>query len=224
MKFDAAAAPLKAELATVGFPIEGFGNTWFNFRPEHKVFIPILIRWLPRIENRGVRETIVRLLTDRRARPLAARPLVEEFKRIQGSESWVPYYKATVAGAVGVVADDSVFDEIAALFSDRRHGWSRAWLYPAFQRSRDPRAEHVLLKVLESSREESQAAISKLTIRALGNRGSSKAKKLIREFLLHSETDVRKEAGKSLDKIARAELKAAKKATVGATVLGVKRQ
>ena len=208
MEFAVAAAPLKAELATVGFPVEGFGSTWFNFRPEHKVFIPILIKWLPRIENQNVRETIVRLLTDRMARPVAANPLIDEFKRVRGSETWVPYYKATVAAGIAVVADESSFDALVSLVSDPRHGWARGWLLPVFWRMHDPRTDDTLLKVLEGAKGEEETAVPVQGIRVLGNRGCSKAKPYIEEYLNHPEAIVRKEAAKSLEKIARAEAKA----------------
>lgn len=210
-EFNAAAAPLKAELARVGFPVEKLGSLFFNFRPEHRVFIPILIKWLPRLDNREVKETIVRLLTDRMARPVAARPMIEEFKRTPSTEPWMLHYKTAIASGLAVVADDSVFDETVALLRDRDHGWSRGMLCIALGRMKHPLVEDVLLEILERERNVTPVAVTRSAIRALGNRKSSRAKPVLAGFLDHPEPLVRKEAQKSLDKIARAEQKAREK-------------
>jgi hypothetical protein len=210
-RFNAAAAPLKLELAQVGFPVEDLGRLFFKFRPEHSVFIPILIKWLPRIDYIEVKDTIVRLLTDGLARPVAARPLIEEFKRSPvTNEPRLLHYKWAIGNALSVVADDSVFEEIVELIRDERHCWSRDMLPLAFQRMKDPRVVDVLIDVLDQDPGGTgrDAGLTRTAIRALGNKKASRAKDKIRKFLSHPEPLVRKEAEKSLEKIARAEEKA----------------
>ncbi|MBI2912545.1 MAG: HEAT repeat domain-containing protein [Chloroflexi bacterium] len=211
LEFNRAAAGLKAELAQVGFPVEDLGRLWFNFKPEHKVFIPILIKWLPQVDYVEVKETIVRLLTDRMARPIAARPLIEEFRRAPISdEPRILHYKWAIGQALAVVADDSVFNDIAELLRERRHRWSRDMLCIALGRMKNPAATDVLLDVLteDEGQLQREAAVLMSAVRALGNRKASKAKAHIERFLTHAEPLVRKEAERSLAKIEKAEKKA----------------
>jgi len=76
------------------------------------------------------------------ARPAAAPVLIEEFRKVHDPSGlglgWV------VGNALSVVADDSVFGEIAALAQDRSYGKARQMVVLGLARSKDPRAVPLL--------------------------------------------------------------------------------
>jgi hypothetical protein len=206
-----AAAPLKADLAKAGVHVSSTSELLYYHLKDIPAAIPVLLRWLPRMENLDIKEGIVRALTDKAVRPFAAPALIEEFREAPlTDEPRIQYLKSAIANALSVVATDLVFDEIAELAWDRRHGWSRALLCTALQRMKNPEAEDVLMRVLEGERGETEPAVARFAVRALGNRKSVRAKALIEEFLDYPDPErlVGKEAERSLDKIARAEQKA----------------
>jgi hypothetical protein len=79
--YDRAAAPLKAELAAAGFDVESVADL-YNERRHYEAAVPILLRWLPRIEHSAVKKSVVRALTVEWARPEAAPVMVEELRRL----------------------------------------------------------------------------------------------------------------------------------------------
>jgi len=77
------ATPLLAELEAAGLPTEDFGH-FTTLRPvafDFRRSVPILLRWLPRMTNPLVKEVIIRSLTTRFAKPVAAPTLIDEFRR-----------------------------------------------------------------------------------------------------------------------------------------------
>lgn len=99
-------------------------------RPTPKPAVPILIDQLQSVTDSRVMEGIVRALSIPRARPIAAKPLVELFPRL----SDVPLVQWAVGNALAVVADDSVADPLLTLLFDRRHGRAREMLATALAR------------------------------------------------------------------------------------------
>lgn len=101
-EYDRVAAPLKAELAKAGFQVDSVDDL-HNQRLDYRDAIPILLEWLPRIENRDVKESVVRALTVKWAKPAAAPLLIEEFRRADDSSElglrWV------IGNALAEVAD-----------------------------------------------------------------------------------------------------------------------
>ncbi len=70
------AAPLLAELEAGGLPTEDFGH-FTTLRPmafDFERSVPILLRWLPRMDNPLAKEVMVRSLTTRFAKPVRRRP------------------------------------------------------------------------------------------------------------------------------------------------------
>jgi HEAT repeat protein len=108
---------------------------------------PILLRWLPEVEDSRVREAIARSLTgEPTAKELgAARVLVVEFARPVND----PAAKWALANALSTLADASVADELIALLRDRRHGRAREMLCEALARTGDERAPAVLVDLIE---------------------------------------------------------------------------
>lgn len=207
-----AAAPLKADLARVGIHVATISEL-MNYRlGDLPAAIPVLLRWLPRMENLDIKEAIVRALTDKAAKPLAAPALIEEFRKAAiTQEARMLDLKWAIGNALSVVADDSVFDDLVELLTDERHGAARELLALALLNMKRPqnraRAEEILIHLADKSTGEGPNAdfTPVYAVRALGRMKSSKGKAHVRRFLEHPDPDVRKAARKALERIEKAE-------------------
>ncbi len=132
-----------------------------NTNEPYPEAIPVLLELLPQVNYPQVKETIVRALTVKEARGVAARPLIEEFKKIEvpGSRAEAVEQGVTVlyrwelkwaiGNALGYVADKSVADEIVALLRDKRHGDTRTELVHAIARLKPPGTVELLMELLD---------------------------------------------------------------------------
>ncbi|TAK33868.1 MAG: HEAT repeat domain-containing protein [Chloroflexota bacterium] len=187
-----AAAPVLAELAETGFPVETIGEL-YGTPLYYEPVIPILLRWLPRMENLRVKSDIVRALSVKWAKPIAAPVLIQEYRR-------VPTFPAsdmrwTVGNALSVVADDSVFNEIVELVRDRQHGKAREMVALALANMKNPRAVDVLIELLD---DEEVAGHALMALRKLA---PPRARSYIERFVNHPTTWIRNEAKRALAKI-----------------------
>lgn len=190
-----ASAPVIADLAKAGFNVEWVSDL-YNSKLNYKGAIPVLLKWLPRIDNMDVKESIIRALSVSWAKPIAAPALIAEYYKLQG-ESEIGI-KWAIGNALSIVADDSVFTEIVNLVSDRQHGESREMLAVSLGNMKDPRAQDVLIDLLDDE------VVAGHAIMALGKLKSIKAYPKIEGFLDHPKAWVRKEAKRALEKIAKA--------------------
>lgn len=186
-----ASAPVVAELNQAGFPVSWISDLYAR-KMNYAEAIPILIKWLPLIDNTDVKESIVRALSVSWARPSAALPLIREYAKADPAST---NFKWAVANALAVVADDSVFREIVDLVRDDRHGKAREMLALALGNMKNPQASEVLLDLLEDE------VVAGHAIMALGKLRDRRASPRIQPFLQHPKAWVRKEASKALKKI-----------------------
>lgn len=120
---------LSRDLRAAGLPVSDLWEL-VNAKTQFKAAIPVLLDWLRNVDRRvpgpdqaRVREGLVRALSVPAARPAAAPALIEEFRKVSDpSETGLGW---VVGNALSVVADDSVFDEIAALAQDASYGKTR---------------------------------------------------------------------------------------------------
>lgn len=159
---------------------------------DYRAAIPILLKWLPLVEHKGVKMTIIDALAIKWAKPIAARPLIEEFRKASMEDKLL---KETIASALIEVADASVFDEILELVRDKRHGLARAGLAVALAKTKDPRAVGVLMELLDDE-EIVWAAVYALRLLA-----PPEARSALERFVDHPNDEVRKEAQRALAKI-----------------------
>jgi HEAT repeat protein len=194
-----AAAPIFEELAQAGYPLDQLSDLYRKKVYANKVTyqraVPILLRWLPRIDDLNVREEIVRTLSVKWAKPAAAPVLIKEFQKVDDP---VGLYKWAIGNALSVVADDSVFDDIVKLVKDKQHGRAREMVAVALGNMKDPRAVDVLIELLEDDEVAGHALI------ALGKQKDDRARQYIEPFLEHPKAWVRKEAKRALAKIDKA--------------------
>lgn len=189
------AADLLAELAQVGFDVESIGELRQR-RIRYDEAIPVLVKWLPRVTDRYVKDDLVRTLSVPWARPEAVKPLIAEFRRVADHEEiglrWA------IGNALEVLADDSVFDEIVDIATDRRYGKSREMVVLALGKMKTPNASEVLVNLLDDDEVAGYAVmgLGKLRVRA--------ARPRIELFLHHPQAWVRKEAKKALTRIDKA--------------------
>lgn len=187
--------PILEDLALAGFQIEWVSDL-YSKRLNYKDAIPILLRWLPRVENLDVKETIVRALSVPWAKPMAAPTLVAEFHKMENESN--TGIKWAIANALSVVADDNVFADIVDLVQDIQHGPARVMLALALGNMKTSSAQDVLIDLLEDDLVAGQAII------ALGKLKSQKAYSKIERFSSHPKAWIRKEAKKALARIEKA--------------------
>jgi HEAT repeat protein len=186
-----AAAPLVEVLRDQGFAVDSVSDL-FNQAFDYRAAVPTLIQWLPVIGNLDVKEDIVRALSVKWAKPIAAKPLIREFLDAPdeaGSLRWA------IANALEVVADDSVCEEVVNLAADERYGRSRQMLALALGKMKDPRAKAPLVQMLGDEELAGHAVIG------LGRMRARDTRALIEPFLEDPRAWVRKEARRALDRI-----------------------
>ena len=192
-EYQEAAAPMLWELAEAGFPVDSL-DVFINTAIDYKRVVPILMHWLSRMDDRWVKESIVRSLTTRWARPAAAPLLIDEYRRTQDE-----HLKWAIGNALSVVADDSAFDDLVELVRDKSHGRAREMLAVAIANMKNPSAVDVLIELLD---DEEIAGHALSAIRKLGKR-AIKARPHIDRFLSHPKAWVRKEAQRAIAKMGK---------------------
>ncbi len=177
------------DLEKIGIHVELISDL-YNKSVNYKNAIPILLKWLPLIDNLDVKESIVRSLSVPWAKHIAARPLVQEYQKYDnktyGSLKWA------IANALSVVADDSVFIEIKEFLFDEENGDSRQMLAVTVGNMKKPEAEDLLIELIKNDIVVGHAIIGLRKIK------SKKALPYIKRFENHPITWVRNEAKKAI--------------------------
>jgi HEAT repeat protein len=137
-------APLIEELHALGYDVatpEDLPRTGRRYRDA----VPLLLEWLPRLDDIAARESAVRALSVQWARPDAIGPLLREFE-LSDAET----YRWAVGNALSVVADDSAFDDLARIVRDRKYSKAREMVAVALGNMKERRdeARRVLTELL----------------------------------------------------------------------------
>lgn len=201
----AAAEPVVMDLRDAGFEVDRIGNLAWKYQ-DYAAAVPVLLRWLPRMQNRNTKMSIVAALGDPCAKPAAAPALMEAFESQQENDRYDFHLKWTMGQALSVVADDSFSDDIIRIVRDKGHGQARGGLVPALGNMKDPRAVDVLIELLDDQEVATDA------LGPLGKLKAAKARPKIERFLNDPDPWVRREAKRALAKIDRAAEKAKEKA------------
>jgi hypothetical protein len=187
-----ASEPILLELREAGFDIDWVSDL-YNKRLNYKDAIPVLLNWLPRIDNKAVKEDIVRSLSVPWARKtIAPKLLVEEFRKPENTGLGL---KWAIGNALSVVADETVCTSIMEMIRDESYGKAREMLVVSLGNMKLFEVEDFLIKLLKDENLHGYA------IMALGKLRSKKSRPEIELFLTHSKTWVRNEAKKALKKI-----------------------
>jgi HEAT repeat protein len=182
------------ELQEAGYAVDSVYDL-VRIKTPYKTAIPILLKWLPRVNASDAKENIIDRLAVPYAKPGVARPLIEEF--LKAPDVPEPKYKMRIAEALRIIADEEVYDDMVAILRDKRHGGYRTSIAEALGHMKNPGAVDVLIEML-SDEEIGGHAIAGL--RALKD---PKARPFLEPFLTHKEYWWRKEAAaaiKAIDK------------------------
>jgi hypothetical protein len=185
-----AAAPLLRDLAKLGYVVPTIGALRHGKR-RYSDAVPLLARWLPRMDDRYVKEDVVRTLSVPWAK--SALPVLLAEYRVGDKENLG--LRWAIGNALEVVADDSVFDDIVELARDPSSGRAREMVVAALGNMRDPRAVEILLELLADD------AVSGYAAMGLGKLRAAVARPFILPLLEHPERWVRQEAAKALKRI-----------------------
>jgi HEAT repeat protein len=144
------AEPLVAALEAAGIDTVDFGLfgpasfTTFDFERA----APILVEWLPRVEDPRVKDAMVRSLAGQRgARGEGTRRLIAEFRRPTHADEdnlrWV------IGNTLATLAGPADADAIIELLRDRSAGQARQMLCDALSRTKDPRRVAELIDLID---------------------------------------------------------------------------
>jgi HEAT repeat protein len=189
-----ASKPVLDELREAGFEVEWISEL-YNKQINYRTAIPILLKWLPKVENSAVKEAIVRALSVPWARKTEAQRLFLEEFRNAGSNFAL---KWAIGNALSVVADDDILPDIVELVKDTSHGKAREMVVVALGNMKAIEVDDFLMELLDDD------ALVGHAIMALGKLRSKKSRPEIEKLLSHEKSWVRNEAKKALAKIDKA--------------------
>jgi HEAT repeat protein len=184
-------------LRRVGVRIDGIYDL-VNRPKTPDAALPVLVMHLGETEQPRIKEGIVRALSVREARGLAGPALIREFRKLPFEPPRADAAQAlkwAIANALSVTATDDLFEDIADLALDRRHGRARNPLAEALSIIDHPRVDGVLLRLLDDDQVFGHAIV------ALGRRRTHAAAERIEPFLSHREAWIRTAARKALRRI-----------------------
>ncbi|MCW5714888.1 MAG: HEAT repeat domain-containing protein [Bauldia sp.] len=198
-------APLRAELAAAGFPVE---TVWdfvqkrngptiadterFPFG-RYEAAIPILLRWLPRLENQVVKEWVIRALSVPWAGSDVVAALALELRRPDVSDG----SRFAAGDALATILGKGDVDTLLDLAADERNGRGRTMIVLGLASIRDPRIPPLLMRLLADETVAAQA------VAVLGKLQVAEARSLIEPFLTHGNALIRTEARKAIARIDR---------------------
>lgn len=185
------AKPIKDELISSGFDIRWVSDL-FNKRLDYRDAIPILIKWLPIVENQDVKEEIVRALSVPWARGTEAPGLlVNEFRKL-GHNSGLRW---AIGNALSVVADDKQCNDILELIHDKGYNSAREMLVVALGNMDKLKVEPFLINLLDDE------DLVGFAIKALRKIKSEKALPYLEKLQNHPRTWIRNEAKKAVKRL-----------------------
>jgi HEAT repeat protein len=197
-QYQDAAEPLLAELAEAGFAVQTVGQLR-RVGVRYPAAVPVLARWMGRVDYLPLWEDIVRSLAVPWAVE-AAPALLAEFRAGDPAQDPPDTSPRWVVGlALGAIADPSLADELIDLAADPRWGAARGPIVRELAKTGDPRAAALLVTLLDDP------AVSVDAVVGLGNLADPATRSAVEPFLAHPDSYVRNEAKKAARKIDRKE-------------------
>ena len=147
-------ALVRSALDAAGLPSRDFGYFTSGRYPDilpnpvfdYRAAVPVLLDVLSKVTRPAVKEAIVQSLSTPFARPIAARALLDEFRRTSDAEQ--PSLKWAIGNALSVVTTKDHIDELLELALDTGHGGGRRMIVERLGRvSGDARVESALLRL-----------------------------------------------------------------------------
>lgn len=212
------AGPLLDELAKLGYEIESLDDLRHQGKPW-RTALPVLLRWLPKIEDPNVKNDIVRCLSVPWVGNKATAELIEEFKKYapilpNPSNPWVgkqlrelsaeekklaPYSGLAwaIGNALSIVDVKGYEKQVIELCRNQKYGKARQMVVLGLGRLRSAEAEEAALDLLNDEQVTIHAII------ALGKMKSKRALFQLEKLVADKRALIRKEARKAITKIMR---------------------
>lgn len=138
--------PIRKELEAIGI----FTDDIYSYLPgnkgDWKKATPVIVKYLTEVNNRGLQEALVRLLC---VPWLRKDPVGKTLMEMAFAPSTDFYLKWAIGNTIEVIAEDSLFDEIARFVSDKTFGTSRQMFVLGLGRIKKPEAIHLLISLLD---------------------------------------------------------------------------
>ena len=188
---------VRAKLRDEGLDDEDFGLFAPFSRFDDAAAVPVLMELLPQVKDRGLKETIVRHLTDKAAKPVAAPLLLDEFRKTPKEDSSL---KWALGSALSSVCTSEHIPTLIQLATDKTHGMGRQEIVTRL--GNGPKTEQIAQALIDLLGDEDVTlhAISALR-RQLGNEA---ARPHVEEFLDHPSDRVKRQAKQQLKRIDKA--------------------
>ena len=215
-KYLAIAGPLLSELEQLGYEIDTLDDLRHLGKPW-KSALPVLLRWLPKIDDPDVKDSIVRCLSVPWVGNKATAELIEEFKKyapvlLQPTNPWVgnqlqeipeeekklgPYFNLAwaIGNALSIVDVKGYENRVIELCRNPKYGAARQMVVLGLGRVRSSEAEEAALDLLNDEQVQMHA------IGALGTMKSKRALFALEKLMTHTRREIRKEARKEITKI-----------------------
>lgn len=160
--------------------------------------VPVLVKWLSEIDYLPLKRDLIATLGSPWARPVAAVPLLEEFRRIDAAADTADTsVRWSIGDALERVADESVLEDLIEIVTDASRGHHRALVVTALGNMGKARERvlPVLLALLDDD------VVAPYAVMGPGKLKAPGARPAVERFLDHPDAWVRKEAKKALSKL-----------------------
>lgn len=210
------AGPLLDELKHLGYEIETLDDLRHQGKPW-KTAIPALLRWLPKIDDPNVKESVVRCLSVPWVGNKATAELIEEFKKYapilpKPTNPWAgnqlreipeeekklgPYFSLAwaIGNALSIVDVKGYENQVIELCRNPKYGAARQLVVLGTGRLRSSEVEAAVLDLLNDEQVQMHA------IGALGKMKSKRALFELEKLISDKRGEIRKEARKAITKI-----------------------
>lgn len=196
-RYAEAAAGLLADLDAAGLSVETLAELRQRGAGDRRA-VPVLVKWLAEIDYLPLKRDLIATLGSPWARPEAAGPLVEEFRRIDAAQDAADTsVRWSIGDALERVADEAVLEDLIEIATDASHGHHRALVVTALGNMGKARERvlPVLLALLDDD------VVAPYAVMGLGKLKAPGARPAVKRFLHHPDAWVRKEAKKALAKL-----------------------
>jgi hypothetical protein len=216
LKVQSLTKPIIEELAEIGYNLERLGDLRHKGKPW-KSALPVLLRWLPKVDDPGIKDEIVRCLSVPWLGNKGTALLIDEFRKYapilpNAPNPWVgnqlieltdeekksgPFFHLAwaIGNALSIVDVRGFESQIIELCRNATYGITRQMLVLGFGRFQRVEAEETALEVL---RDES---VKLHAVMALGKMKSRRALPELEKLLADKKPAIRKEARKAITSI-----------------------
>jgi hypothetical protein len=165
-------------------------NHLTHLKPEHKVLIPILIKYLNEFKTVNFKDIVVNSLKVKGFYD-ATEPLLNEFYTTNLNDT----YKWSIGDSFSIILDKRFIDQYISIISDKKYGTARQMVTIALGKLKSEKALPVLLSLLDDE------DVNGHVIMSLGYYKKPELIKYIEPFLTHKKAWIRAQAKSAINKI-----------------------